>query len=176
MMIYNRRKRAEFFAEQKAKHEIAIYDAKVAMEYGNATEAQLEFMKRENAEQARVDALRREKKQKPGMFKRASAWLFSGLKEEEEGDDVGSSEARLGYEALSEEDDTLGERESDIVRAIEEKKMAFKERAKQVFADEKERQDTGGPLDRLRSSDHPSHSREDPQKSEGGWTSFMTRR
>ena len=61
MMIYNRRKRAEFFAEQKAKHEIAIYDAKVAMEYGNATEAQLEFMKRENAEQARVDALRREK-------------------------------------------------------------------------------------------------------------------
>ena len=175
-MIYNRRKRAEFFAEQKAKHEIAIYDAKVAMEYGNATEAQLEFIKRENAEQARVDALRREKQQKPGMFKRASAWLFSGLKEEEEGDDVGSSEARLGYEALSEEDDTLGERESDIVRAIEEKKMAFKERAKQVFADEKERQDTGGPPDRLRSSDHPSHSREDAQKSEGGWTSFMTRR
>jgi hypothetical protein len=101
--------------------------------------------------------------------------LFSGLKKEEEGDDVGSSERRLGYEAMSEEDDTFGERESDIVRAVEDKRTAIAEKAKQAFRDEKEKQRTGGPLDRLGTETEGVEVGDQKPKS-GGWTSFMTRR
>ena len=79
----------------------------------------------------------------------------------------------MGYEALSEEDDSLGERESDIVRAIEEKKLAIAAKAKQAFAEEKERQRTGGPLDRL-GMETEGNTVEPPKG--GGWTSWMTRR
>jgi len=182
MIIHNRKKRAEFFSEQKAKHQAAIHDSKQAIDQGLATEAQIEFLSREQAEDARVEELKKKKLEKKGMFKSATDWLFSGLKKEEEGEDVGSSEARLGYESLSEEDDGLGERESDIVRAIEDKKIAMerkatqiKEQAQQAFADEKERQRAGGPLDRLGTSSENTSSGEEPPKS-GGWTSFMTRR
>lgn len=102
----------------------------------------------EDDHQATVEALQR-KKAEPGPIGKAKNWLFSGLKKEEEGEDVGSSERRLGYEALSEEDDTMGERESDIVRAIEEKKMAITDKAKHAFAKERELERKGGPLDRI---------------------------
>ncbi len=112
-------------------------------------------------------------KAKKGIFKRGKDWLFSGLKKEEEGENFGSSERRLGYEALSEEDDSLGERESDIIRAIEDKKMAIVVKTKQAFAEEKERQRTGGPLDRL--GTQTEGNAVEPSKS-GGWTSWITRR
>lgn len=170
MMIYNRKKRAEFFAEQKAKHAAAIYDARQAKDTGVATEAQLAFLSREEEEDARLAKLR----QKKGMFKSAKEYLFAGLKKEEEGDDLGSSEARLGYESMSEEDDVLGERESDIVRAIEDKKLAIQAKAKQAFANEKERERSGGPLDRIGTSANNAIPEEETPKA--SWTSFMTRR
>jgi hypothetical protein len=175
MMIYNRRKRAEFFAEQKAKHAAAIHDARLAVQSGLATDAQIEFIKREDEHQARRDQEQREKTAKKGIFKTGRQWLFSGLKNEEEGNDVGTSERRLGYEALSEEDDGMGERDSDIMRAIEEKKMAIKEKTKKAFADEKERQKLGGPRDQLGTSPNDAGPGEESPKS-GGWTSFITRR
>jgi hypothetical protein len=143
MMVYNRRKRAQFYEEQKALKESAIYSARLAISSGVATEEQINFINMEDEHQGRLDAAAKAKAANKGIFKRGSEWLFSGLKKEEEGEDVGSSERRLGYEALSEEDDTLGERESDIVRAIEEKKMAISQKAKHAFAEEKERQRTG---------------------------------
>jgi hypothetical protein len=75
-------------------------------------------------------------------------WLFSSLKREEEGEDLGSSEERLGWESLSEEDDAAGVRESDLVRAIEEKKEYVREKAREAVDHEKENQRHGGPLDR----------------------------
>ncbi|KAF4621545.1 hypothetical protein G7Y89_g14529 [Cudoniella acicularis] len=174
MMIHNRRKRAEFFAEQKALHTSAMQNAQRALEFGTATEDQIAFLSREREHDAQVAALEKTKAEKKGIFKRGKEWLFSGLKKEEEGEDVGTSERRLGYEGLSEEDDTLGERESDIVRAIEEKKMAISEKVKQAFENEKEKQRTGGPLDRLGTAPKDGASEEQPKA--GGWTSFMTRR
>ena len=168
-MVHNRRQRAKFFEEQKAKQAAAIYTAREAIASGAATEEQINFINMEDAHQARLEAAARAKAQKKGIFASGKAWLFSGLKKEEEGEDLGSSERRLGYEALSEEDDSLGERESDIVRAIEDKHAGISAKAKQAFADEKERQRTGGPLDRLGSG-----GEETPKP--GGWTSFMTRR
>lgn len=173
MMIYNRKKKAEFQVIQKTRIESAVATARQAIEDGAATPQQIKFLALEDEHQAIVDA-KQKKKEAPGMFAKAKAWLFSGLKNEEEGEDLGSSERRLGYEALSEEDDTLGERESDIVRAIEEKKIALQEKAKKAFEEEKERQRTGGPLDRLGTATEGGPVDEQPKK--GGWTSWMDTR
>ena len=175
MMIHNRRQRAKFFEEQKAKQAAAIYSARQAIDSGHATEEQINFINMEDAHTARLEAERRAKAEKKGIWTTYKEWLFSGLKKEEEGDDVGSSERRLGYEAMSEEDDSLGERESDIVRAIEDKRTAIAEKAKQAFKDEKERQETGGPLDRLGTETEGVDVGDEKPKS-GSWTSFMTRR
>ncbi|KAF8867073.1 hypothetical protein BDZ45DRAFT_682606 [Acephala macrosclerotiorum] len=148
MIVYNRKKRAQFYQEQKALHQSAIYNARQSIAAGTATEQEINFIKMEDDYQAKFEEERR-RKAAPGPIGKAKNWLFSGLTKEEEGEDVGSSERRLGYEALSEEDDSLGERESDIVRAIEEKKIAITENAKHAFAQERELEKTGGPLDRL---------------------------
>ncbi|KAK0616762.1 cytochrome oxidase c assembly-domain-containing protein [Immersiella caudata] len=77
------------------------------------------------------------------------AWMTSSLKKNEEGDDVASSQRRLGYESLSEEDDGTGVRDSDLVRAVENKQALLREKAHEAFEKEKENQRTGGPLDRV---------------------------
>ncbi|CZS90511.1 uncharacterized protein RAG0_09160 [Rhynchosporium agropyri] len=174
MMIYNRKKRAQFFEEQKAVHANAIYKARLAIDAGVATEEDIKFIAREDEHAARLEALARAKEEKKGIFKRGKEWLFSGLKKEEEGETVGSSERRLGYEALSEEDDNMGERESDIVRAIEDKKMAISTKAKQAFAEEKEKQRKGGPLDQI-GTKLKAHDDDDDAKP-SSWTSFLGRR
>ncbi|TVY68733.1 hypothetical protein LSUE1_G005690 [Lachnellula suecica] len=173
MMVHNRRKRAEFFQEQKAVQASAIANARKKINAGIATEEDINFIKMEDEHALQVEAARKEKESQKGLFSKGAAWLFSGLKKEEEGDDVGTSERRLGYEGLSEEDDSLGARESDIVRALEDKKMAIADKAKEAFDKEKERQRAGGPLDRLGTA---SNTDEDDKPKAGGWTSFMTRR
>ncbi|KAK4155629.1 cytochrome oxidase c assembly-domain-containing protein [Chaetomidium leptoderma] len=76
------------------------------------------------------------------------SWLTSNLKREEEADSAaaatGTSQRRLGYESLSEEDDSGagGVRDSDIVRALEDK-------ARAALDHEKANQRQGGPLDRV---------------------------
>ena len=174
MMIYNRRKKAEFFAEQVAQYKNAVHDARNAVERGIASEEQQQFLARDEAEEARLAKVK-EAKAKGGVFKKFKDFLFLGLKTEEEGADVGTSEARLGFESLSEEDHSLGERESDFTRAIEDKKLEMQDKVKKAFANEKDRQRTGGPLDKLGTSTEDTWTKEEPPKS-GGWTSFMTRR
>jgi len=171
-MIHNRSKRAQYFAEKKAQEQAAVYDARMAAEAGIATQRQIDFLEMWDAEDARLASLKVKKK---SFGTRIKEWAFWGLKKSEEGDDLGSSERRLGYESLGEEDDTMGERESDIARAIENKRTNIAEKAKQAFANEKERQRTGGPLDKLGASKDDNGSGDEPPKS-GGWTSFMTRR
>ena len=90
-------------------------------------------------------------------------WWFSSLKKQEEGDDVGSSERRLGWDSLSEEDDGAGIRESDIVRAVEDKAEYLKLKAKQAFESEREKQRKGGALDQVGLDKKPSEA---PKK---GW-------
>lgn len=179
MMIYNRKKRAQFYEEQKARHASAIHTAKYAIANGIATPEQIAFIRREEDHDAELAAFAKAKKES-GVFRKTKNWLFSGLKNEEEGEDAGSSERRLGYEGMSEEDDSMGERESDIVRALEDKKMAITEKAKQAFAAEKERERTGGPLDRIGTNSAQPQDRwadeDDDEKPKGGWTSFFIRK
>ncbi|CAK7232912.1 hypothetical protein SEUCBS140593_008423 [Sporothrix eucalyptigena] len=84
------------------------------------------------------------------------SWFSSTLSREEEGESAGSSQRRLGYESLCEEDDAQGLRESDVVRALEQKQKAAQaayqavtERAQAALEREKANQREGGPLDRL---------------------------
>jgi hypothetical protein len=179
MMIYNRRKRAQFYEEQKGLYAAAVHNARLAIEQGTASEEDVEFIRREEEETSRTEKIKADKAAKAvrkGIFAISRDWLFSGLKNEEEGDDVGSSERRIGYESLSEEDDVMGERESDIIRAIEDKKQRVERKVKQAFTDEKERQRSGGILDRLGTSATGNTGSEDEGPKSGGWTSFMTRR
>lgn len=166
MIIYNRRKRAEFFTEQKARYQAAIHSAKLAVESGRATEAEIEFLQRDSAEQARLDAIKAAKANRKGIFKRSSEWLFSGMKKEEQIDGTGNSELSVGNEALDRVDNSLNGRATKDMTTL-------KDSAKQAFANEKERQQNGGPLDRLGTSSRENTT--EPPKS-GGWTSFFTRR
>lgn len=174
-MLYNRRKKHEWMLDQKTQFKHALESAHTALSNGTATEEQLAFLQREEEHAIQVRQAE-EAKKKPGVFKRSKEWLFSGLKKEEEGDDVGTSERRLGYEALSEEDDVMGERESDILRAIEERRLALKEKAKNAFEVEKERQRTGGSLDKLGTKNESAPTSNEEKPGARGWTSFMTRR
>ncbi|EON99267.1 hypothetical protein UCRPA7_5263 [Phaeoacremonium minimum UCRPA7] len=97
------------------------------------------------------------------------AWLFSSLKKEEEGEDVGTGERRLGWESLSEEDDGTGVRDSDLVRAIEEKQAYIKSKAAQAFEKEKQNQRKGGPLDRVGVEPPAAASADEPSKKKGWW-------
>lgn len=94
-------------------------------------------------------------------------WLFSSLKKEEEGDDFGSTQRRLGWESLSEEDDGAGVRESDLARALESKQARLREKAKGAFEAERENQRKGGPLDRVGIEAQPQQP--DTPKKKGGW-------
>jgi hypothetical protein len=175
MIIYNRRKRAEYYAEQRALHSAAAHEAEEAIAFGNATELQQALIKKEKA--LKQDSEARETSKQRSIFARSKEWLFSGLKKEEEGGDFGTPERRLGYEGTSEEDDVLGERESSILRAIETKKAEVKSKTEIIFERERESEKKGGLLDRLgtETETSPTTPPKEAQKS-GGWAAFMSRR
>ncbi|KAK4212456.1 cytochrome oxidase c assembly-domain-containing protein [Rhypophila decipiens] len=101
-------------------------------------------------------------------------WMTASLKKEEEGEDVGSTQRRLGWESLSEEDDGAGVRDSDLVRAVEgygaEKKQSLATKAHAAFEKEKENQRKGGPLDHVGlKKEEGGDENAEKTKKKGGW-------
>lgn len=162
MIIHNRRKRAEFHAEQKARYDAAIHVARTALQSGTATEAQIEFIERDEAHQAQLAA---QKEKKKGIFTKGSEWLFSGLKKEDQTDYTVNGESGSQKEVP-------GKVENAVNLGVAGGTTDIKDKAKAAFANEKERQRAGGPLDRLGTA---SKSTTEPPKS-GGWMSFVTGR
>ena len=80
MLLHNRRKRNDWLAEQQAKSARDLADAKRAEMAGTITEDQMLLI---NRERAAVEAAEK-KKNRPGVFKRVSEWLFSDLSKEEQ--------------------------------------------------------------------------------------------
>ncbi|KAH8903643.1 hypothetical protein BR93DRAFT_931210 [Coniochaeta sp. PMI_546] len=74
------------------------------------------------------------------------SWFSSSLGKSEESEDITK---RFGWEGLSEEDDGAGVRDSDLVRAVEEKQAYLREKAQKALEREKEKERAGGPLDRV---------------------------
>ncbi|KAL1858285.1 hypothetical protein VTK73DRAFT_7860 [Phialemonium thermophilum] len=215
MIMYNRKRKAEFIEAQKRMAADSLEAARLAYMTGKATEEQIalveEAMEREaghgptifkapsilgapnpadpstavtNAASSAAAAAAAttqlakegnsgdasEKQQEQQTNKAAGgwrAWLFSNLKQEEEGEDVGTSERRLGWESLSEEDEAAGVRNSDLVRAVEDKQAYLRAKAHQAFQQEKENQRKGGPLDRVGLQSEASSTEAPPKKK--GW-------
>ena len=167
MIIYNRKKRAQFYEEQKALHQNAIYKAQQSIAAGTATEAELEFIQREKDHDAYLAEKAGEKAAKKGFFRRSKEWLFSGLSNE---DEAVTERPPLAQTFVKEEMHRGQERTSEVVRSLESKKDQLQDKAKQAFAEEKERQRLGGPLDRL--ADSTSAANKEQPKS-GGWISWM---
>ncbi|KAK3375868.1 cytochrome oxidase c assembly-domain-containing protein [Lasiosphaeria ovina] len=195
MMMYNKKRKAEFIEAQKKLEADSLEAARLAYMTGKATEEQIslveEVLEREReagqtsgpllfsklpsllgspqpigertpAAAAAADTTAgkpqrvteaatwpkdadSQQQQQPGSTKKSSGiwdWMTSTLKKEEEGDDAGTAQRRLGWESLSEEDDGAGVRDSDLVRAVEDKALAALEK-------EKANQRKGGPLDRV---------------------------
>lgn len=117
--MYNRRKRAEYYAQQPALANGTIQEAQKAAILDTATEEQRRPIK------GNEQATKSESASKtPGIFARSREWLFSGLKKE----DLGTPEQSLGYEGTSGDNTVLGRSESDILSAFE-KKVATKANA-----------------------------------------------
>ncbi|KAF4983923.1 hypothetical protein FZEAL_800 [Fusarium zealandicum] len=171
MLRYNRARREEWVEAQKKIEFDELSTARLAYLKGEATEDQILLVEEANREaEARGEKLppllpaashrtHFEEHLQPAFEGKSTAatndaaaaksggkgvmGIFSSmLGREEQGDDVGSSQERLGYESLSEEDDAAGMRESDLVRSIESK-------ARVAWEQEKENQRRGGTLDHL---------------------------
>ncbi|OBT76273.1 hypothetical protein VF21_03334 [Pseudogymnoascus sp. 05NY08] len=162
MMIYNRRRRREYFAEQKAITESATQDAAVALRSGTATAEQLKLLEQQRGQaavaaemrqkaaemrEARANAVEAvpEKVEGKGVLASATGWLFKGLKTEDR--------PEVGYENVVDERGVQG----GVTRAVEARRA------------EEKREANGGPLDRL-------GTEEEKEEGKGGWTSFMTRK
>lgn len=172
MMIYNRKKRAQFFSEQQAQHMNALHSAQMAQQHGTATEEQVALIETERAQaQAYADA-EKAKAARKGIFGRSKDWLFSGLKQDEEvlaegGKKVEEVVKDVGGEAK----EVVGANGSRILKAVEEKKEGVREKIEGAWEREKNAERTGGPFDRIGTG-----AAEEPAPKSGGWTSFMTGR
>ena len=94
MILYNRRKRREFYAEKSAERQRDLISAREAFARGNANEDQVLLLNQERASQEAA----LEKKNKPGVFKRAKDWMFAGLSNEE----IGAPNDTIKVESLTE--------------------------------------------------------------------------
>ncbi|KAF7536777.1 hypothetical protein G7Z17_g12988 [Cylindrodendrum hubeiense] len=173
MLRYNRARRAEWVEAQKKLEANELASARLAYLKGEATEEQILLVEEANAEAeakgvklppllaAPMTRTHFEENFKSNQEGGADAdsskktgkgvlGVFSGmLGRGEQGEDVGTSQERLGYESLCEEDDSTGVRESDLVRSIENK-------ARGAWEKEKENQRAGGSLDQLGLEPAPS--------------------
>lgn len=192
MIVYNRRKRRDYFAEQSALHKTRLIEAKAAAASGAADEDQVLLINRERAafeaEKARLA--------KKGLFRRGKDWLLGGLKTgEEEGaaieggwaevaettggvgletSDVGGAEKTTHVLEGRDGRPLLGrgkgvDSRSEIVRAVDAKRREGERALESQGAG-------GGPLNGLAANTSSSAPSPPPAQSRGGWTSWVTGR
>jgi len=150
MMVFNRRKRAAWFAEQQANYDRSLAESRQAELDGTLTDFQKMFLNKERAlEQAEA-----EQKAKQGIWKRAKGWVFGGLATEEKpGGALGfvseAVEKRSREKEAQERGDaaTTNSDEPVVVFAAAEVGTRVNEnRIRRQYPQEKL---PGGPLDRL---------------------------
>jgi hypothetical protein len=168
MIMFNRRKRAEFFSEQKAMHEAAVHNAREAIGRGNATEAQLDFIKKVDEEDAKLKVLKLQRMEKKGIFASSKDWLLSGLKKDEHEIEPTGVEATPGSENAS------GAGKGGVLQAIEERKDLIRDEANKAFENEKQQQRRGGMLDQLGTSIAEENGFADSKRPSKSWISWIT--
>jgi hypothetical protein len=165
MLLHNRRRRNEWMAEQRAKSARDLIEAVEARERGEATEDQLLLINRERAAREAEEA----KKNRPGIFKRTTGWLFGGLSAEEHKGGRLGAEARGASVTSAVKEELLGEKEDrGVLEAVQEKVEAKRRTGERV---EEVIRPMGGPLDRQ--AQFATNAISDASKS---WTSWITGR
>ncbi|THW81516.1 hypothetical protein D6D18_08759 [Aureobasidium pullulans] len=173
MLMHNRRKRNEWLADQQAKHQVKINEARVAFNQGLADEDQILLL---NQERTKVEAAELQKN-RPGMISR----IFSSApKEEQQGGNLGAaaraaalnvqdtasaaaSEVQHSATAAKEKVKDLG-----IVKAVEDKVEEHKWQKPQTVGAEAV---IGGPLDREAAASVLA-----VQEKSKSWTNWLLRR
>lgn len=144
MLLHNRRRRNDWLAEQQAKSARDLAEAREAQAMGAVTEDQILLLNRERAAQEAAEA----KKNKPGVFKRTTNWLFSGLSTEEQ------KGGRLGAAAASGSDAPASfqtaephgqQHDRSVLQAVEDHVEAHRRSGEKL---EEIVRPAGGPLDR----------------------------
>lgn len=147
MMRYNKQRKIEFLEAQQQMDADSLEAARLAFMRGDASPQQTALVEASRAERAQAQSQESEFFKVPSLLStpkptETESWAQRKLASSEEGSTPGSSQRRLGYESLSEEDDAPGLRESDLVRAVEDRALSVLER-------ERANQRAGGPLDRI---------------------------
>lgn len=143
MVVHNRRRRKQWYAEQEMKRAAEIVEANGALGTGTATQDQILLL---NQERAKEEAARA-KQNRPGMVKRTSDYLFGSLaKEEQKGGALGAvatqATAHSGTPSF-----TSGEKASEengVLRSVIDTVEAHRREGERV---EETIRSTGGPLD-----------------------------
>ncbi|KAI9793210.1 MAG: hypothetical protein M1816_000631 [Peltula sp. TS41687] len=86
MVMYNRRKRKEWYATESMLYAKFLAEATAAESQGSATEEQVEFLKKERM----IQRAEEEERNKPGVWKRTKEWLLKDLKRDDGGAVVAS--------------------------------------------------------------------------------------
>lgn len=154
MIVFNRRKKREFHIEQKQIHLAQLAAAREAIALNTATPEQIEFIEMEE----KLDRYEEGLKNKPGMLKRTTEWLTSGLSKEDAA--AAAKEEESGIMKA------VQDRREEIKDGVEKKKEDFTETARAAWDREKKLQEQGGMLDRVGLDEKPKT---------GGWTSWMSR-
>jgi hypothetical protein len=143
MLMHNRRRRNEWLAEKKAQSAAELLEARKAQNTGRITEDQMLVINRERVRAA----VEEEKKNAPGMFKRAGSFLFGGLeKEEQKGGKLGAAAAKA-EEAVHpiKEKLLVQDEEPGVLKSVEQKLDSHRREGEKVLEVVKP---FGGPLDR----------------------------
>lgn len=106
MILYNRRKRREFFATQKVIYEQRLVEAEAAFAKGSPTDDHLAFLEKEYIVQQAEEKYRNKK----SLFRKAKDWLFEGLKIEADAELVAGPSASEPAEVAT---------EGGVVKAVE---------------------------------------------------------
>lgn len=136
MLMHNRRRRNEWLAEKQAQSAAELLEARKAQSKGIVTEDQMLLINRERAKEAAEE----EKRNRPGMFKRAGSYLFGGLSQEEQ------KGGKLGAAVSQAEEKVFGkESQEGVLGQVKEQVESRRRAGERVEGIVKP---FGGPLDR----------------------------
>lgn len=165
MVIYNRRRRREWFNDMREKEARELAAAQEAAALGAANEDQILLINRARAAQEADEA----KKSRPGVFKRVKNVFYGGLsQEEQQGGKLNASVVGQAQDAVWSAGEEVKEEGLGIIKAVEEKR---REGEKAIEAQAPQVRVNGGPLDQL-GAQAPIKA-DDTKKS---WTSWITSR
>ena len=109
MVIYNRRKKKEWYDAEQVLYANFLQEATAAEASGTATEEQIRFLEKEKS----ILEAEEEQRNRRRIWKRTKEWLFSGLKRDD--GPMESSPDRTG--------DELGEQKGGVLKAVEARRQ-----------------------------------------------------